>query len=83
MTEPTAGPWLYQPDLGLISGDGWTVCDIPTDERRDYHPGERDANGRLLAASRELLEALKGIIDLVAEDCQHEARAAIVRATSN
>jgi hypothetical protein len=77
MTKHTPGPWHYQPELNLVSGDDWTVCYIPTVERRDYRRGEEEANARLIAAAPEiaaerdrlhqvnadLVEALKLAID--------------------
>jgi len=55
--EFTKGPWNYHahPET-IISGDGVTVV---------YELNTNEADGRLIAASPDLYEALKDAIDLI------------------
>ena len=68
MSAHTPGPWEFttRPDSGGESRPVVThgldlVCAV---SRRDGDTSESEANARLIAASPELLEALRGIIGL-------------------
>lgn len=93
MSNHTPGPWLHVEGthfVGTDDADTQTIC--YTDDhrnRRKRSQAEHEANARLIAAAPELLEALKGLINV----CTHpqstkadmkqiarEARAAIAKA---
>ena len=102
MSAPTPGPWVveahttYPTDAVRISGpDGFQIA--ATRQLHEYRPDktaawyEARANARLMAAAPDLLEALKGLMDIPSHDGTQEtsakriaikraARAAIERA---
>ena len=67
----TAGPWFYEgkPHFGECyvrtgqqpEGGQLYICALPTVPKKDDARAELDANGRLIAAAPDLLEALKGL----------------------
>lgn len=75
-TKHTPGPWHYYrahgcgfvgPSLhvpGSILYSEMAVCRLLADEREGVNP---EANARLIAAAPEMLEALKGALDLLRE----------------
>jgi len=60
MTEHTPGPWTRD-EAGFIMADGETIADSQCSTNLDID--EREANGTLIAAAPDLLEACKGIVD--------------------
>src|SRR3954463_4859424 len=88
MPAYTPGPWIYN-DLGWISTGGdldTTICRVSIEERVDEPMAmeEQDANGRLIAAAPDLLDALLGLIHNhvweVGDRYVAAARAAIAKA---
>ena len=86
MSKFTPGPWLFRPTFNEITDSTFvTIAMLPTSssisgkKRKD----EIRANGQLLAAAPDLLEALKAVV-AVADRKTLEfdlARAAIAKAT--
>lgn len=75
-TKHTPGPWKVDYNWAVKDYLGGLVC------------SPNEANARLIAAAPEMLEALKGLVQLVdahvgeeAENWNREARAAIAKAT--
>ncbi len=84
MTKHTPGEWI---DRGTnCVGTRWQLV-ASVYPMEDENPEEHAANARLIAASPDLLEALKDMVNLVELMCpfdgpqQRKARAAIARAT--
>jgi hypothetical protein len=72
----TPGPW-YCHDDGFVyseatdaNGTPYRICDPHCDEGPD--PDEREANARLIAASPDLLAALKEMYALYADHAQYD-----------
>ena len=71
MSKHTPGPWKYRGDLIGIMDDSDTqsygsirvICRIDDWDFKD----QARANGHLIAAAPELLEALKGLIGVISE----------------
>lgn len=79
-TTFTPGPWFSSPVL--VADDGWELCTVgPFDVRGKPDPNhhedtiaevsginhDAEANARLIAAAPELLEALKAVTDMLAD----------------
>lgn len=68
MSAHTPGPWLVNPFVARVdNGLDSPICELlwPTSLRSE---DETEANGRLIAAAPELLEALKAICDEYVDD---------------
>lgn len=61
-TQPTPGPWTNEAGM-IVAPDGEVVCQLWSKREEDYENAE--ANGRLIAAAPDLLEALKAMDDLI------------------
>lgn len=64
-SKHTPGPWRLDPCWDIIGntdqGTG-VVCDVT--HGAYFQPGEAEANGRLIAAAPELLDALQAVLKL-------------------
>lgn len=82
----TSGVWFYREELGeIVSVGSGVIADVCVN-------GDEDANGRLMAASPQLLEALQRLYNwydkIYGDDCDYSgdhpiavAKAAIKKAT--
>ena len=100
MSTHTPGPWTYDEQLA-DSGNKETemvgesehlyepVCVIPHDDITEEGEREIQANARLIAAAPDLLEALRGVLDIGKRDLTNpkydgffeSARRAVQKAT--
>lgn len=62
MTKHSPGPWVINPNRTWIKSQDWNVARVRTLRDTDPEVIElAEANGRLISAAPEMLEALKGI----------------------
>jgi hypothetical protein len=61
MASHTGGPWRFTAGGLIIDAWGRTIADAARD---DFGPDEREANGRLIAESPQLLHLVRRVIRL-------------------
>ena len=88
----TPGPWTAQKSSNALYGEHWHATVPKGDERVRLTEPSTEADARLIAAAPDMLEALRGFVDLMGRPV-HEwdpdrglaadarARAAIAKAT--
>jgi len=92
MSKHTQGPWIAHPDIGEDNrGMGWIRTpdgrDVSCYGTQELWMSENIANGKLMAAAPELLEALQTLLSSndgfgrVRPEDEATARAAIAKAT--
>jgi hypothetical protein len=86
--QHTQGPWIAHVDIGEDTrGMGWIRTpdgrDVSCYGTQELWMSENIANGKLMAAAPELLEALKGVLRVADRKTDEfdAARAAIAKAT--